>query len=138
MTMMHGGKAQSRGWKPLAGLRILIIEDEYFIADELSRSLTRSGAEVVGPASEIQAGLTLLSENSVDCALLDINLRGRSVFPLAEKLSTEGIPWVYLTGYGDRIVPADLRGAAHLEKPIDEASLIEALAGIRRALIRPV
>lgn len=117
--------------KPLAGLRVLVIEDEYFIAEELSLCLSRSGAEVVGPASDIAIGLTLLNDNPIDCALLDISLRGRLVFPLAEILSAQHIPWVYLTGYDDGIVPADLRGMAHLVKPIEEAALVEALAAIR-------
>src|SRR3712207_8803154 len=83
------GRLMSRiqGTAPdLTGRRILVVEDEYFIADDIARALTGLGAEIVGPAPDVESAAALLSQRPVDWAVLDINLQGEMVYPVAEAL----------------------------------------------------
>jgi len=80
--------------------RILIVEDDSLIALELASALTGAGWEVVGPVLSLREGLTLMQERlPLDAAILDVNLAGRSVYPLAEALRARGVPFVFCTGY---------------------------------------
>jgi len=112
----------------LTGLRVLVVEDDYFIASEICTALNRKSAEVVGPAANVQRGLELLQREQVDCAVLDINLRGEMVFQLAEELTQRGIPSIFATGYDESVIPRDLASIVHLVKPIDLAALLRAIS----------
>jgi DNA-binding response OmpR family regulator len=114
----------------LLGRRVLVVEDEYFIADEIRRFLIDHGANVVGPFPNMAMGLDLLAAREVDCAVLDIDLHGESVFPLAHALRAKSVPWVYVTGYHARDIPSGLEGTAYIAKPINETALIGALHGL--------
>jgi DNA-binding response OmpR family regulator len=114
----------------LLGRRVLVIEDEYFIADEICRVLVDIGANVLGPVPDMETGMALLADMPVDCAVLDIDLHGRSVFPFARELRARNVPWIYVTGYDSPAIPGDLAGMAHIEKPIDKAALMVALGGL--------
>lgn len=86
----------------LANRRILVVEDEIFIAMATVDALVASGAEVVGPAMSVSRGLELLdSETELDGAILDINVDDQLVFPLAERLRDKGIPIIFHTAYVD-------------------------------------
>src|SRR5690349_18103981 len=67
---------------PLSGLRVLVVEDDYFIADELCSTLRNNGAEVLGPSPDIEQSLDLIRSQRIDCAVLDINLHGNLAFNL--------------------------------------------------------
>jgi CheY-like chemotaxis protein len=83
----------------LAKRRVLLVEDDYFIVSDLARSFEAEGAEVVGPAATVADGLALLAEApNLDGAVLDINLQGEMVFPLADALTARGVPFVFATG----------------------------------------
>ena len=86
--------------EPLAGLRILIVEDEAMIALLIQDVLEEIGSVIVGPASRIPAALDLIAAEAVDLAVLDLNLAGQPVYPVAEVLADRGIPFVFITGYG--------------------------------------
>src|SRR5215213_1364887 len=91
---------ESRGVRPrsLNGRRILIVEDEYFIADDISRGLARLGATVIGPVATCQEALTLLDEQPApNFVLLDINVLDEAAFPVADALQERGIPFVFTT-----------------------------------------
>lgn len=84
----------------LRGRHVLIVEDEYLLADDLSDALSDVGAKVVGPAGSIeQATALILSREPIDVAILDVNLRGEMVFPVADALRQRGIPFAFATGY---------------------------------------
>ena len=117
---------------PLAGRRILVVEDEYFIAEEIRALLAELGATVVGPLSDQPKAIAMLSDTQIDCAVLDIDVSGRAIFPLIHELRERGIPWLYVSGYSEGLVPEDLRGRAHIEKPI----VADALAASIRGLLR--
>ena len=82
----------------LAGKRVLVVEDEFFSADEIREALERCGAVVVGPAPDLDSARDLAREGCVDCAVLDINLHGERVFELARELKAGGQRFVFATG----------------------------------------
>ena len=125
---MQQRAAISPGQPDLTGCRILLVEDEYFIADDICRALKDCGAEVVGPASDLSEGLKLAQTRDLACAVLDINLHGESGFRIAEALNGREVPFVYCTGYEPSAVPLTLQGAAHLVKPIKIERLVALVA----------
>ncbi|MBW0006547.1 MAG: response regulator [Sphingomonas sp.] len=112
----------------LDGKRVLLIEDEYYIADEVRRILEDLGAEIVGPVASVQTANAALDEGAFDCAVLDLNLHGESAIPVAERLAAEGRSFAIATGYGSPAVPEGLRNVPRIEKPFDPQALIELLA----------
>ena len=111
------------------GKRVLIVEDEYFLADETRRKLESNGAVVVGPVGTVDAALELLETEQVDAAILDIHLADELVFPVAEELEGREIPFVFATGYDPSILPSKFTGFALCEKPTELGTIAEALFG---------
>jgi DNA-binding response OmpR family regulator len=114
----------------LAGLKVLVVEDSYLIAEHVSDLLTQHGAEVVGPVGRLGPGLKLVEEGTpVDGALLDVNLDGEFCFPIATALMRRSVPFAFLTGYDDGdIIPRDFAAAPRFGKPLDEAKLVRTIA----------
>lgn len=113
----------------LKGARILIVEDAVLLALELQTGLSEAGATVVGPAYELEEALELVSQ-PIDVAVLDANLNGRSVTPVAEALARRGIPFIFATGYGD---VGDAPGgfdAPVIRKPYDVRQVAAAVADL--------
>lgn len=114
----------------LAGKRILVVEDEAMVAVMVEDMLNDLGAIVVGPAGSISEGLKFASQENLDAALLDINVRSERIDPVADKLRARNVPIVFATGYG----ASHLRnGGTVIEKPYTQEKLAEAL----RAVFRP-
>jgi CheY-like chemotaxis protein len=110
------------------GKRILVVEDEYFIADDTRRRLESLGASVIGPAASVARAIALIRWHKVDAAILDIKLNGETSYPVAEELERLAIPFVFASAY-DRILPQKFQGYL-LCSTLDELSLIgEALFG---------
>jgi CheY-like chemotaxis protein len=102
----------------LQGCRVLIVEDEYLLADDLSQALADVGVQVLGPVASVEDGMTLIgSEASIDAAVLDVNLRGDMVFPVADALLSRGIPFAFATGYDEWALPERFANAPRVEKP---------------------
>jgi len=114
--------------QPLSGRRVLIVEDESLVAMLLETILEDMGCTPVGPAANIDEGLAFVAgEAALDAALLDVNVAGRQVFPVAEALRARGVPFVFSTGYGESGLPDEWRGQATLQKPFTEAAVRDAL-----------
>jgi CheY-like chemotaxis protein len=117
----------------LAHRRVLVVEDEYFIADDMTRALRKLGAEIVGPVPTKDEALKLIASDSlIDAAILDINLRGEAVFPVAEALNERAIPFVFATGYDAEAIPVLYKDVRLWEKPFEAAELARALSGLLR------
>ncbi len=117
--------------KPFHGKRILLVEDEYLLADEMARDFEAGGAEIAGPVPSVETALTVLSQGRpIDAAVLDINLRGVMVFTVADRLMTEGVPFVFATGYDDKIIPARFDHVPRCEKPVAPGTLVRALLDV--------
>jgi len=116
--------------KSLAGRRVLLVEDEYFIVHDMVRSFEASGAEVIGPAGTLEDALGLVYNNShIDGAVLDINLHGEVVYPVADELAERGVPFVFATGYDKLVVPGRHSAIKHCEKPVAPETIAAALFG---------
>jgi PAS domain S-box-containing protein len=115
----------------LQGRRVLVAEDEPTLAMELQAALTGLGCEVLGPATTVEEGLSLAlreGPRGIDIAVLDVNLHGRTVFPLAEMLQERGVPVLYATGYGELPEGRLRRGSSRLlPKPVDHEDLVAML-----------
>lgn len=97
----------------LSGMRVLVVEDEPMIAMAVEDILTDSGCHVVGPAYRLEEAWKLVVRDPIDGAVLDVNVAGEMVFPLADWLSERSIPFVFVSGYGR----SDLRDC-DLERPL--------------------
>jgi DNA-binding response OmpR family regulator len=118
----------------LTGQRVLVVEDEYFIADDIARALRMLGAEVIGPLPTREAALdAFASEERIDVAVLDINLRGEAIYPVADALRKRGVPFVFATGYDPASIPEPYRSVARWDKPFDPSALVAALAALPRS-----
>lgn len=116
----------------LKNCRILIVEDEYVIADLLASELAAAGAIVVGPVGTLPQALRIVeAEDDVDAAVLDVNLGGKKVFPVADILSARQIPFVFLTGYDPETIPGKFARIGICDKS-DSAE--EIMAALDRAL----
>ncbi|WP_164740487.1 response regulator [Rhizobium chutanense] len=114
-----------------AGKRILIVEDEYFLADETRRKLEKAGAIVIGPVAGVAAALELVENEEIDAAILDVHLEGEFVFPVAEELERCDIPFVFATAFDPSVIPVKFTGFALCEKPTELEKIAEALFGLR-------
>ena len=121
----------SRERAPLSGRRVLVVEDEYFLADDISRALRSVGADVLGPVGEIEDALRILHDGSViDGAVLDVNLRSEMVFPIAQELKSRHVPFVFTTGYDPVSIAPEFQDVLLWEKPIDVPAMIRGLGGL--------
>ena len=112
---------------PLTGRRVLVVEDESLVAMLLETILEDMGCTPVGPAATVDDGLKMANDEQLDAALLDVNVAGKQVFPIAEALRARGVPFVFSTGYGEGGLPDEWRGQATIQKPFTEAAVCEAL-----------
>ncbi|HEX8303148.1 response regulator [Sphingomonas sp.] len=102
----------------LRGCRILIVEDEYLLADDLSYALSEAGAQVLGPIASVEDAQTFIAGGDpIDAAVLDVNLRGDLIFPVAEALQDRGVPFAFATGYDQWALPTRFADVPRVEKP---------------------
>lgn len=119
------------GAEPLAGQRVLIVEDRYLIASEMAEQVGRLGGQVVGPSRDVASAAEIVLREPVDMALLDVSLDDEVVFPLAETLAERGVPFIFLTGYDADILPPAWREHPTLAKPINPGRLRDELLKLR-------
>ncbi|MBD8678349.1 response regulator [Sphingomonas sp. CFBP 13720] len=114
--------------RQLEGCRILVVEDEYLIADDLRLALIDAGADVLGPVPTVTAAQSVLAaESRIDAALLDINLGGTMVFDLADALEARSVPFVFATGYDESAIPERFSAVPRLEKPVKARNVLATL-----------
>jgi DNA-binding NtrC family response regulator len=111
----------------MAGTRVLVVEDEFLLAIALEDLLTDEGCIVIGPFARVSDALAAASGEKIDLAVLDVNVAGEKVFPVADVLDGRGVPFVLLTGYGDTAIPRDRRHWQAYSKPYRAGPLIDAL-----------
>jgi DNA-binding response OmpR family regulator len=112
---------------PLQGLRVLVVEDEPLVAMLIEQYLTEFGCVVACSARRIANGLESIDENRIGAAVLDVNVAGESVSPIAEALEEREIPFIFVSGYGARGVEPRWNGRPVLQKPFDAQDLRSAL-----------
>jgi CheY-like chemotaxis protein len=115
----------------LAGLRVLVVEDEMMVSMLIEDMLSDLGCVVVGPAARLDEAMELARASEFDCAVLDVNLGGQPIFPLADLLRERGRPFAFATGYGDAGLRDADRGTPVLQKPFREGDLARVLGELR-------
>jgi DNA-binding response OmpR family regulator len=113
----------------LDGKRILVVEDEALVAAMIQDMLSDLGAIVVGPAGTVAKGFALAASGDIEAAVLDVNLRGERIDPLAEWLRARSVPLVFASGYGETGASATADDIV-LEKPFNLIALGQALARV--------
>lgn len=116
----------------LKGLRVLIVEDETLISMLFEDILAEFDCEIVGPAFNIRQATELATEAEIDAAVLDVNLGGDPIFPVAEILATRGVPLIFSSGYGATGLPDRWQNQPTLPKPFTSNEVAEALRQARR------
>ena len=102
------------------GRRVLVVEDEFLAALTTVDFLESIGCEVVGPAARLAPALALAQSETLDAAVLDINIAGEMIWPVAERLRDRGIPYLFLSAYpGTKFVPAMFATVPYLPKPLE-------------------
>jgi CheY-like chemotaxis protein len=113
---------------PQSGRRILVVEDEFLIRMLLEDMLTDLGYDLVGVAGRVDEAAEMAKTKDFDLAILDVNLDGHDVYPVAELIGKRGLPFMFVTGYGGRGLPENYRGRPTLQKPFQLDELKRMLA----------
>jgi DNA-binding response OmpR family regulator len=106
---------------------VLLLEDDYMIAEITSDILDENGLGVVKHASNIKQAFEITSCYKIDIAILDVSLGKETGFPIADYLSLLEVPFLFMTGYQDDVLPSKYKDASFLLKPAPMASLIREL-----------
>jgi CheY-like chemotaxis protein len=125
MTDLQNGQGSQR-----ASPRILIVEDEMMIAMLLEDLLRSYGCTVVGPVARVKSAVELASSEPIDAAILDLNIAGDAVYPVADALAARGIPFLFVTGYQARAITQPYQGRPTLQKPFRPQTLKQTLDAI--------
>jgi CheY-like chemotaxis protein len=117
----------------LNGVKVLVVEDEYLVAVLIEEMLESAGCIVTGPVARLPEALDAVDHEDYDAAVLDVNLAGERVDPVAQALSRRKVPFVFVTGYGSGVLSEEFAERPRLCKPFRMAELLSALSDIVKA-----
>jgi DNA-binding LytR/AlgR family response regulator len=121
----------SRQGAQLTGRRIFVVEDEYFLADDIGKTFRALGAEVAGPVGHLEDALKILHDGSVlDAAVLDVNIHDEAIYPIARELKARNVPFVFTTGYDRITVSPEFEDVPLLEKPLNLTQIARKLVAL--------
>jgi len=117
--------------RPLENRRVLVVEDEFFMAEELREKLEAAGAFVIGPAPSVERALALVKDEiTIDAALLDVNLGGKVSYTVAEALIVRSVPFIFTSGYDDSIFAEHYALMPRCQKPAEFSTIVAELVSI--------
>ena len=116
----------------LEGVRVLVVEDEYLVAVLIEKILESAGCIVMGPVARVPEALDAVNDDDYDAAVLDVNLAGERINPVADALSERDVPFMFVTGYGANALPSEYAERPHIGKPFRMAELLGMLSSILR------
>ena len=117
--------------KPLSGRRVLVVEDEYFLAEDIVQILKEMGARIIGPVGELEEATNLVKGDiAIDAAVVDVNLRNELAFPLARILRARKVPFLFTTGYVGSSIEQEFQDVQLWEKPLDLAAMARDLVDL--------
>ena len=116
--------------RPAKGLRMLLVEDEAIVSLMVEDMLYDLGSAEVWHAASLTAAEGLLRDRTPDAAVLDVNLSGQTVYALAERLRSAGVPFLFASGYGREGVEPAWAEHVVLQKPFRQAALAQALRAL--------
>ena len=115
---------------PLKGLRALIVEDEYFIAADLKHILKRHGADPVRMSGSIEDAARQVQADGFEFALLDINIQGEMTFLVADMFRQKGVPFAFVSGYDNGVIPKRFGEVPNWRKPYDEMTIVDGIQSL--------
>jgi DNA-binding NtrC family response regulator len=115
---------------PQAGCRVLIVEDEWLLANDLEKALKSFGAEAIALVGDLDDARAQLAGGRFDVGIIDINLRGQNAFGIADELHRQEIPFVFATGYSAEVIPTRFANVTRWEKPFDPHTLVRSVLEI--------
>ena len=123
----------SRTGLSLENVRVLVLEDDYFLATDLEDALAAKGGIVLGPFPDMAGAARALATERPDCALVDINLGNGISFDLPRELARRSIPFAFVTGYDRAVIPDEFADMRRMEKPAAAGKVIELVEGLLAA-----
>ena len=114
----------------LKGVRVLVVEDEYFVAILIEEILESAGCIVTGPIPRLPEALDAVDHEDYDVAVLDVNLAGERINPVADALSERNVPFLFVTGYGANALPSEYAQRPRVCKPFRMADLLGTLSNV--------
>jgi CheY-like chemotaxis protein len=115
----------------LAGCRVLVAEDEYYLANDLAQCLIAYRAIVLGPVPTLEEALAIAAAaDRIDGAVIDLDLRGEMAFPVADALEERNVPFVFATGYDTPAIPNRYQHVPRWGKPYRFAELVQTLPAL--------
>jgi DNA-binding response OmpR family regulator len=114
----------------LEGIRVLVVEDEFLVATLIEDMLMAAGCVVAGPIPRISEALDAVDRGTFDAAVLNVNLGGDRVYPVADALSRRNVPFVFITGYGTGVLSGEHAERPRLCKPFKMADLLGKLSSM--------
>jgi CheY-like chemotaxis protein len=128
-----GAREQPMSDSTTAMPRVLLVEDEYLIRMLLEDMLAELGYTIAEAVGTIAEASKLAASGVFDIAILDVNVDGEEIYPVADILAKRGLPFVFVTGYGENSLPAKYRSRPALQKPFHSEQLSSTLAGLLAA-----
>jgi CheY-like chemotaxis protein len=116
-----------------SGLRVLVVEDEIMVALLLEEVLADFGHAVIGPIARLDKAVETAGREAIDAAILDVNLNGSEIYPVADVLAARNIPFAFCSGYGRQTLRAPYGDRPILQKPFRREQLQEVLTALSRA-----
>jgi CheY-like chemotaxis protein len=114
----------------LEGIRVLVVEDEFLVATLIEDMLTSAGCVVSGPIARVPEALDAVDRGGFDAAVLDVNIAGDRIDPVADALSRRNVPFVFVTGYSTGVLPGEYAARPRLCKPFKIADLLGMLSSV--------
>jgi CheY-like chemotaxis protein len=111
----------------LSNRKVLVVEDEMMIAMLIEDMLDEFGCKLVGPATNVPRALELIGKESIDVAVLDLNLDGKDTYAIADALQRKSVPFIFATGYGSTGLRQEYGNRPVLQKPFQARDLSTAL-----------
>lgn len=127
---IEGGTLDMTGEADLHGSRVLVLEDDFYLAGDTERALRLVGATVLGPSATDDGGVEIVCSADVSCAVLDVNLGGGPTFRTADALLEKDVPFVFVTGYDDDVIPGRFEAVKRLRKPVELRQMVREVAQI--------
>lgn len=134
---VFGGSIDMAGEPSLAGQIVLVLEDDFYLAQDVANALRGAGAEVIGPCATAADAIEALKRSTVTAAMLDVNSGAGPSFDLAHALRNAGTPFVFTTGYDQRAMPERFAEVSRLQKPIGPRDIVRAVSALFVVDLKP-
>ena len=132
LGVVSGGSIDMVGEPSLSGQVVLVLEDDFYLAEDATLALRDAGAEVVGPFANAADAMAVLKGGRITAAVLDLNMGAGPSFEMSRAVRDAGAPFVFVTGYDKDAIPEEFADVVRLEKPVEVRDIVRAIAALAR------